>query len=87
MTRPEWLDAQTKQADELALTGGVENPKAGQLVMVFREPPRFQKSLYLQKDVIDAYENLVLQQKIVRGKKGTELAEEAIRDLIKKYDR
>ncbi len=83
--QPDWMDAENNRADDLADTGMMENPSAAKLVRVNREPPRFQKNLYLQKEIIDAFDQLVLQQKMIKGKKAPELAEEAIQLLLMKY--
>ena len=50
-----------------------------------REPKRMQKALYIQEKHSQTFEKLVFDQRRKRGKKSTQLAEEALELLFEKY--
>ena len=67
------------------MRNNLQGDKVGRLTMVYREPTRVQKNFSIQPRIISCFERLVLNQKAIKGKKSTELIEEAIDLLLKKY--
>lgn len=82
-----WIDEENARASELAKTGATANNNAPLLVKTTKKPApaRHIKSIYIQDSYSVAFDKLVFQQKIAKGKKAPELIEEAIELLIKKY--
>ena len=85
--RPNWMDEEDKRSEELVTSGETVNENAPRLVKQRRRatPKRMQKALYIQESHASAFDGLVFKQKLAKGKKAPELAEEAIRLLLKKY--
>lgn len=84
--KPDWMDVEQQRADDLSETkGAVVNHMAPQLVRVKKAPPRMQKAFYIQQKYVEAFDDFVYKQKKIKGKKAPELAEEAIKMLLKKY--
>ncbi len=83
-----WIDEENARASELARTGNTTNNNAPLLVKNIRKPApvRHIKSIYIQDSYSLAFDKLVFQQKIAKGKKAPELMEEAIELLLRKYD-
>ncbi len=84
--RPSWMDEEEKRADDQANKGQLTNASAPQLIRMKKEPKRKQKMFYIQPSYAIAFEDFVLKQKRSGGKKATELVEEMIYDLLKKYN-
>lgn len=84
-----WIDEENARASELAKTGSTANNNAPLLVKTTKKaaPARHIKSIYIQDSYSLAFDKLVFQQKIAKGKKAPELMEEAIELLLKKYGR
>ncbi len=82
-----WIDEENARASELAKTGTTANNNAPLLVKTTKKttPPRHIKSIYIQDSYSLAFDKLVFQQKIAKGKKAPELMEEAIELLLKRY--
>lgn len=82
-----WIDEENARASELAKTGTTTNNNAPLLVKTTKKPApaRHIKSIYIQDSYSLAFDKLVFQQKIAKGKKAPELMEEAIELLLKKY--
>lgn len=82
-----WIDEENARASELAKTGATTNDKAPLLVKTTKKPApaRHIKSIYIQDSYSLAFDKLVFQQKIAKGKKAPELMEEAIELLLKRY--
>lgn len=83
--KPSWANEEEQRAEHLAEVGKTNNSAAPQLARIYREPERKQKAFYIQPKYSEAFEYLVLKQKRAKGKKATELAEEAIKMLLIKY--
>jgi hypothetical protein len=83
--KPDWMQEEEGRATQQATTGKTTNATAPQLVRVDKAPERKQKAFYIQPSYAEAFEDLALKQKRSGGKKATELAEEMIFDLLKKY--
>ncbi|MCE2731523.1 MAG: hypothetical protein LW599_05520 [Rickettsiaceae bacterium] len=82
-----WIDEENTRASELARTGNTTNNNAPLLVKTTKKPvpARHIKSIYIQDSYSLAFDKLVFQQKITKGKKAPQLMEEAIELLLKKY--
>ena len=82
-----WIDEENARASELAKTGTTTNNNAPLLVKTTKKPApaRHIKSIYIQDSYSLAFDKLVFQQKIAKGKKAPELMEDAIELLLKKY--
>ena len=82
-----WIDKENARARELAKTGTTTNNNAPLLVKITPKPApvRSIKSIYIQDSYSLAFDKLVFEQKIAKGKKAPELMEEAIELLLKKY--
>ena len=82
-----WIDEENARASELAKTGTTTNNNAPILVKTTKKPApaRHIKSIYIQDSYSLAFDKLVFQQKIAKGKKAPQLIEEAIELLLKKY--
>jgi hypothetical protein len=82
-----WIDEENTRASELARTGNTTNNNAPLLVKTTKKPvpARHIKSIYIQDSYSLAFDKLVFQQKITKGKKAPQLIEEAIELLLKKY--
>lgn len=74
-----------QRAAQLAVIGQTSNNNAPQLKRVAKAPPRMQKAFYIQEKFANAFDDLVHKQKKIKGKKAPDLAEEAIKMLLKKY--
>ena len=85
--QPDWMNEEEERAEQVAVIGQNPNPTAPQLVRMTREPPRRQKTFYLQEVYIDMFEQLALsQKKKVKGNPAPKLAEEALRLLFEQYN-
>ena len=84
-----WIDEENARASELAKTGATTNNNAPLLVRTTKKPAlvRHIKSIYIQDSYSLAFDKLVFEQKIAKGKKAPELMEEAIELLLHKYER
>ncbi len=82
-----WIDEENARASELAKTGTTANNNAPLLVKTTKKltPVRHIKSIYIQDSYSLAFDKLVFEQKITKGKKAPELMEEAIELLLKQY--
>lgn len=82
-----WIDEENARATELAKTGTTTNTNAPLLVKNTKKtaPVRHIKSIYIQDSYSLAFDKLVFEQKIAKGKKAPQLMEEAIELLLKKY--
>lgn len=82
-----WIDEENARASELVKTGNTTNNNAPLLVKTTKKPApaRHIKSVYIQDSHSLAFDKLVFEQKIAKGKKAPELIEEAIELLLKKY--
>jgi len=82
-----WIDEENARANELAKTGATTNNNAPLLVKTTKKPApvRSIKSIYIQDSYSLAFDKLVFEQKIAKGKKAPELMEEAIELLLKQY--
>jgi len=82
-----WIDEENARASELAKTGTTTNNNAPLLVKTTKKPApvRHIKSIYIQDSYSLAFDKLVFEQKIAKGKKAPQLIEEAIELLLKKY--
>jgi len=82
-----WIDEENARASELAKTGTTTNNNAPLLVKTTKKPApiRHIKSIYIQDSYSLAFDKLVFEQKIAKGKKAPQLMEEAIELLLKKY--
>ncbi len=76
--------AEVKQS-ELRKTPTLPTNDAPKLKGVTREPKRMQKALYIQEKYSQTFDKLVFDQRRTRGKKSTQLAEEAFELLFQKY--
>lgn len=85
-SKPAWMEEEQERAEDLKKTGATTNDSAPKLERVTRAPKRMQKALYIQNKHAQAFDKLVFDQKIIKGKKAPELAEEAIELLLKKYN-
>jgi len=83
--QPAWMDEENTRATKLATSGETNNNNAPKMIKVTRAPKRKQKLFYIQEKHEQAFNQLVLNEKQVKGKKGSELAEEALELLFKKY--
>lgn len=83
-----WIDEENARASELAKTGTTTNNNAPLLVKTTKKPApvRHIKSIYIQESHSIAFDKLVFQQKIAKGKKAPQLMEEAIELLLHKYE-
>ena len=83
-----WIDEENARASHLAKTGTTANDKAPLLVKTTKKPApaRHIKSIYIQDSYSLAFDKLVFQQKIAKGKKAPQLMEEAIELLLNKYN-
>ena len=83
--KPSWINEENNRAATQATKPATTNATAPQLVRVTKAPERKQKAFYIQPSYAEAFEYLALKQKRRGGKKATELAEEMIVDLLRKY--
>lgn len=84
-SKPAWMEEEQERAEDLKNTGTTTNDSAPKLARVTRAPRRMQKAFYIQNKHAQAFEQLVFNQKMIKGKKAPELAEEAIELLLNKY--
>jgi len=81
-----WMDEEDDRAEIQAQTGERPNTEAPQLIRKeIKAPARATKGFYIQEKYAMAFDKLVFNQKQAKGKKAPELAEEAIKMLLKKY--
>ena len=82
-----WIDEENARATELVKTGNTTNSRAPLLVKNTKQPTPIRRirSIYIQESHGLAFDKLVFEQKIAKGKKAPELMEEAIELLIEKY--
>lgn len=85
--QPAWMQQEEQRADTLVKTGKTANDAAPKLVKKRKTttPARGQKSMFVQEQHAMAFDRVVFAQKMAKGKKAPELAEEAIELLLKKY--
>lgn len=82
----DWMEEEDDRAEEQAVKGITANPHAPSLVKKKeQEPPRSTKGFYIQELYARGFDRLVFEQKMAKGKKAPELAEEAISLLLEKY--
>jgi len=83
-----WINEENARAEKLSQTGGTANHNAPRLVKAKKRviPARSVRSIYLQESHSKAFDRLVFEQKMVKGKKSPDLIEEAIELLLKKYN-
>jgi hypothetical protein len=91
MSIPDWMEQENAKAKKQADNGGRTNAKAPHLVKQISKPKketvvRSVKGLRIQKPLQMKFDELVFRQKQVGGKTGPELADEAIKLLLKKYN-
>jgi len=82
-----WIDEENARATNLAKTGETMNNNAPRLLKATKKPSpvRYIRSIYIQDSYGKAFDKLVFEQKMVKGKKAPDLIEEAIELLVKKY--
>ncbi|NDE19048.1 MAG: hypothetical protein EB000_01190 [Alphaproteobacteria bacterium] len=82
-----WIDEENARATELVKTGNTTNSRAPLLIKNTKQPTPIRRirSIYIQESHGLAFDKLVFEQKITKGKKAPELMEEAIELLIEKY--
>ena len=82
-----WIDEENARATELVKTGNTTNSRAPLLIKNTKQPTPIRRirSIYIQESYGLAFDKLVFEQKITKGKKAPELMEEAIELLIEKY--
>lgn len=87
MSQHNWLEEENQRAEQLSKTGQTTNSKAPRLVRAKSNPApvRTKKGFFIQEKYAMAFDRLVFEQKMVKGKKGPELLEEALSMLLKKY--
>jgi hypothetical protein len=91
MSMPNWMEQENDKAKKQADNGGRKNSKAPHLV---KQKPKSEKvaiirsvkGLRIQKLLQKQFDELVFREKQAEGKTGPELADEAIRLLLKKHD-
>jgi hypothetical protein len=83
--KPGWMNEEEERAEDLTERAETSNNTAPQLVRVRKAPPRMQKAFYIQEKYAEAFDDFVYKQRKKKGKKAPELAEEAIKMLLKKY--
>ena len=83
--KPAWMNQEEQRAEDLTEKSETSNNTAPQLMRIKKAPPRKQKAFYIQEKFANAFDDLAYKQKKINGKKATELAEEAIKILLKKY--
>jgi len=86
MAKPAWMEEEQERAEDLKKSGATANNTAPKLARVTRAPKRMQKAFYIQNIHAQAFEKLVFNQKMKKGKKAPDLAEEAIELLLNKYE-
>ena len=85
--KPAWMNDEDDRAETQAETGGVVNEDAPKIVRPKTQAPtRRVKNIYVQDRHATAFDRLVFEQKAAKGKKGSELAEEAIELILEKYN-
>ncbi|PCI98739.1 MAG: hypothetical protein COB14_07525 [Alphaproteobacteria bacterium] len=83
----DWMEEEDDRAEKQDALGVTANADAPVLVRKReQEPPRATKGFYIQDVYSRGFDRVVFEQKMVKGKKAPELAEEAILLLLKKYD-
>ena len=87
---PNWMEQENEKAKKQAGNGGRTNIKAPHLVKQKtkskkEEIVRSVKGLRIQKPLQRQFDELVFREKQAEGKTGPELADEAIRLLLKKH--
>jgi hypothetical protein len=88
MNMPNWMDQENKKAEKQAGNGGRTNSKAPHLAKQKPEKEtivRSVKGLRIQKPLQRQFDELVFREKQAERKTGPELADEAIRLLLKKH--
>lgn len=82
----DWMEEEDERAEMQATKGVTANSDAPLLVKKReQEPPRATKGFYIQETHAREFDRLVFEQKMAKGKKAPELAEEAIKLLLEKY--
>ncbi|MCK5384946.1 MAG: hypothetical protein KAJ29_05165 [Alphaproteobacteria bacterium] len=82
----DWMEEEDQRAEKQAALGVTANSDAPALVRKReQEPPRSTKGFYIQEVYSRGFDRLVFEQKMAKGKKAPELAEEAISLLLEKY--
>lgn len=87
MSQHSWMEEENKRAEQLTKTGKTNNSQAPKLVKSKKitAPERIRKGFFIQEKYVMAFDKLIFEQKMVKGKKGPELLEEALMLLFKKY--
>ena len=90
MSMPNWMEQENEKAKKQADNDGRTNSKAPHLVKKKSKPEkevvvRSVKGLRIQKPLQRQFDELVFREKQAEGKTGPELADEAIRLLLKKH--
>lgn len=82
-----WMDEEDTNAEKKSIVTDLPNADAPRLVRAKKPnaPPRATKGFFIQEKYSLAFDKLVFDQKLSKGKKAPELAEEAIELLLKKY--
>ncbi|NOR69626.1 MAG: hypothetical protein GQ532_08030 [Methylomarinum sp.] len=79
------MEEEQQRAASLTEKNETAHNAAPQLVRIRKAPPRMQKAFYIQEKYAEAFDDFVYKQRKKKGKKAPELAEEAIKMLLKKY--
>lgn len=79
-----WLDEEDNRAEDNQQNGKTENAQAPRLKINIT-PQRTTRGIYVDDEIWSDFEDLIYQQKKVKGKTKPELAEEALLYIIEKY--
>lgn len=84
-SRFSWMDEEDDRAESNQQNGITENPAAPRLMKVAATPKRTTRGVFVDDDIWSDFEDVIHQQKKLKGKSKPELAEEALIYIIEKY--
>jgi hypothetical protein len=80
-----WITEETEKVSELLRNGETPNSNIGFKIKQKKKEKRQIKNFYITKASADAFDTVVFNQKLKKGKTSPELIEEAIEYLANKY--
>ncbi|ODS09711.1 hypothetical protein [Vibrio scophthalmi] len=79
-----WLDQEDERAEQNQIKGQTENSTAPRL-KTQSAPKRTTRGVFVDDEIWSDFEDVIFEQKKLKGKSKPELAEEALLYIIEKY--
>ncbi|NOI26486.1 hypothetical protein [Vibrio mediterranei] len=80
-----WMDEEDDRAESNQLEGRTENSEAPRMKKITTAPKRTTRGIFVEDTIWEEFEDIIYQQKKLKGKSKPELAEEALLYIIEKY--